>query len=251
MPNPRQNILLKIINDEGYCIVETLAEKLAVSTQTIRRDIKKLDDAGLVIRHHGGASSPSSIENVAYEVRKVTGISQKNAIAGKIASLIPDNCTVFIAIGTTAEAIAKQLTNKKSLQVITNSLRVANILHNSPTVDVWIPCGKIKTSNGGIIGKEAMNFITNFRFDYFIGSAGSVDSDGTLLEYDLNEVAIAQHVIKSSRNVFLAMDSSKFIPKGSIELCHLNNISALFTDKNPPIGISKLMANQSINLHIC
>lgn len=251
MTNPRQDKLLQLVIDKGYCTVEDLAEALQVSTQTIRRDIKKLSDERLIVRHHGGASSPSSTVNLDYEIRKVSETDEKNAIGERIADIIPDNSTVFLTIGTTAEIIATHLLKKSNLQIITNSLRVANVLHSNKSFDVLIPSGKIRATNGGIVGTEALDFINNFRFDYLITSAGSIDVDGTLLEYDLNETAIAQSVMKSARNVFVALDSTKYTPKGSIELGHIGDATIFFTDINPPDDIQEVLNQTRVQLEVC
>jgi DeoR/GlpR family transcriptional regulator of sugar metabolism len=249
--NPRQKKLLNLINETGYCSVEELAEQLEVSTQTIRRDIKKLHEERLLIRHHGGASSPDTKTNLDYEVRKDIDTEQKNAIAEKIASVIPDNSTIFITIGTTSEAVALHLLNKSNLQIITNSLRVANILHRNPSFDVLIPSGKIKAFNGGIDGTEAISFISKFRFDYLITSTASIDVDGTLLEYDLNESLITQNAMGSARHVMIALDSSKFIPKGSIEMGHIRDAHYLFTDEELPPDLASSVASTDTELVIC
>lgn len=251
MTNPRQDKLLQLVIDKGYCTVEELAETLDVSTQTIRRDIKKLSDERLIVRHHGGASSPSSTVNLDYEIRKVSETEEKNAIGTRIAEMIPDNSTVFLTIGTTTEVIASHLLKKSNLQVITNSLRVANVLHSNKSFDVLIPSGKIRASNGGIVGTEAIDFIKNFRFDYLVTSAGSIDEDGTLLEYDLNETAISQSVIKSARNVYVALDSTKYTPKGSIELGHISEATVFFTDEMPPDDIKEVLDQSRVKLEIC
>lgn len=251
MTNPRQDKLLQLVIDKGYCTVEELAEILQVSTQTIRRDIKKLSEERLLVRHHGGASSPSSTVNLDYEIRKVSETDEKNAIGERIAQMIPDNSTIFLTIGTTTEVIASHLLKKSNLQIITNSLRVANVLHSNKSFDVLIPSGKIRAKNGGIIGTEAMEFINNFRFDYMITSAGSMDEDGTLLEYDLNETAIAQAVMKSARNVFVALDSTKFVPKGSIELGNISEATVFFTDSQPPSDITAMLEQTNVKLEIC
>ncbi|WP_417561458.1 DeoR/GlpR family DNA-binding transcription regulator [Marinomonas sp.] len=251
MTNPRQDKLIQLVNDKGYYGVEELAELLDVSTQTIRRDIKKLSNDRLVIRHHGGASSPATKNNLDYEVRKVSDTDQKHAIGQAIADMIPDGSTVFITIGTTAEIIASHLANKTNLQVITNSLRVASVLHTNKSMDVLIPSGKVKAFNGGIVGTEAMDFISNFRFDYLITSAASIDIDGTLLEYDLNETLITQTVMKSSRHVLVAMDSSKFIPKGSITLANIQDVTSFFTDTQPSPSIEAAAKQGETKLVIC
>ena len=251
MTNPRQDKLIHLVNDKGYYSVEELAELLEVSTQTIRRDIKKLSNERLVIRHHGGASSPATKTNLDYETRKVSDTEQKQAIGKAIAEIIPDNSTVFITIGTTAEVIASHLAKKKNLQVTTNSLRVANVLHSNDSIDVLIPSGKVKAFNGGIVGTEAMDFISNFRFDYLITSAASIDVDGTLLEYDLNETMITQQVMKSARHVIVALDSSKFIPKGSITLANIKDTTYLFTDAQPSPSIEAAAKQGDTELVIC
>lgn len=251
MTNPRQDKLIQLVNEKGYYSVEELAELLNVSTQTIRRDIKKLSNDHLVIRHHGGASSRATKENLDYEVRKVSDTEQKHAIGKAIAELIPDNSTVFITIGTTAEVIASHLAKKKHLQVITNSLRVANVLHTNKSIDVLIPSGKVKAFNGGILGTEVVEFISNFRFDYLITSAASIDVDGTLLEYDLNETMITQTVMKSARHVFVAMDSSKFIPKGSITLANIKDVTYFFTDKPLSPSVEAAAKQGETELVIC
>jgi DeoR/GlpR family transcriptional regulator of sugar metabolism len=249
--SPRQDKLLQLVIDKGYCTVEELADFLQVSTQTIRRDIKKLSEEKLLVRHHGAASSPATMVNLDYEIRKVSETTEKNAIGERIAQMIPDNSTVFLTIGTTAEVIASHLLNKNDLQIMTNSLRVANILHGNKNFDVLIPSGKIRASNGGISGADALAFTRNFRFDYLITSAGSIDEDGTLLEYDLNETAITQSVIKSSRNVFVALDSTKFIPQGSIELCNIKEATVFFTDKEPLADVKTVLKENNVQLEIC
>lgn len=251
MTNPRQDKLIQLVNDKGYYSVEELAEMLEVSTQTIRRDIKKLSDDRLVIRHHGGASSPSTKTNLDYEVRRVSETDQKHAIGKAIADMIPDNSTVFITIGTTAEVIASHLASKSNLQVITNSLRVANVLHSNKSIDVLIPSGKVKAFNGGIVGTEALDFISNFRFDYLITSAASVDVDGTLLEYDLNETLMTQTVMKSARHVLVALDSSKFTPRGSIELGNIKDATFFFTDVELPSNLDAAVKQGDTQVIVC
>ena len=251
MASPRQDKLLQLVIDKGYCTVEELAETLEVSTQTIRRDIKKLSEERLLVRHHGGASSLSSTVNLDYEIRKVSETNEKNTIAERIAQMTPDNSTVFLTIGTTTEVIASHLLKKNNLQIITNSLRVANVLHRNKSFDVLIPSGKVSAKNGGIVGTDAVDFISNFRFDYIITSAGSIDQDGTLLEYDLNETSIVQTVLKSARNIFVALDSTKFVPKGSIELGNISEATAFFTDSTPPDDIVSLLEQHHVRLEIC
>ena len=99
--NPRHDQLLMLIAERGYMNIDELANLLDVSTQTVRRDIRKLSEQGLITRHHGGAGRASSVVNTAFEQREVSQTEEKKAIAEAVADYIPDGSTIFITIGTT------------------------------------------------------------------------------------------------------------------------------------------------------
>ena len=113
--NPRHDQLLTLIADRGYMNIDELAQLLDVSTQTVRRDIRKLSEQGLITRHHGGAGRASSVVNTAFEQREVSLTEEKRAIAEAIADYIPDGSTIFITIGTTVEHVARALLNHNHL----------------------------------------------------------------------------------------------------------------------------------------
>ena len=248
--NPRHERLVNYINDKGYASVEELATQLDVSAQTIRRDIKRLALQKLLIRHHGGAGRCSSVVNLDYEVRQVSETEEKEAIAEAIAAAVTDNSTVFVSIGSTTEIIANHLLKRSGLRVITNSLRVANVLYSKPDFDVMVPGGKLRHNNSGIIGTMALDFVQKFRVDYLITSLGSIDTDGTMLDYDFNEVAIVQAVMKTARNTFIAADSTKFTTTAAVEIGNLKDVTALFTDKEPPADLKKLLVTNNVQLNV-
>lgn len=103
--NPRHDRLLMLIDERGYMNIDELASLLEVSTQTVRRDIRKLSEQGLITRHHGGAGRASSVVNTAFEQREVSWTQEKKAIAEAVADYIPDGSTIFITIGTTVEQV--------------------------------------------------------------------------------------------------------------------------------------------------
>lgn len=82
--NPRHDQLLMLIAERGYMNIDELANLLDVSTQTVRRDIRKLSEQGLITRHHGGAGRASSVVNTAFEQREVSQTEEKKAIAEEI-----------------------------------------------------------------------------------------------------------------------------------------------------------------------
>lgn len=243
--NPRHDQLLTLIADRGYMNIDELAQLLDVSTQTVRRDIRKLSDQGLITRHHGGAGRASSVVNTAFEQREVSWTEEKKAIAEAIADFIPDGSTIFITIGTTVEHVARALLNHNHLRIITNSLRVAHILYKNPRFEVMVPGGTLRAHNGGIIGPAATAFVSGFRADYLVTSVGAIEHDGTLLEFDVNEASVAQAMMAHSRHLLLAADHTKYHASAAVEIGNVSQMTALFTDEVPGAALLNLLkANQ-------
>lgn len=248
--NPRHDHLITLITERGYMNIEDLALILDVSTQTVRRDIRKLSDMGLISRHHGGAGRASSVINTAFEQREISYTNEKMAIARDIADYISDGSTLFITIGTTVEHIARALEVRKNLRIITNSLRVAHILYKHTEFEVMVPGGTIRPHNGGIIGPSAVAFVEGFRADYLITSMGALENDGSILEFDVNEAAIVKAMIAHSRHLLLAADHTKYHSSAAVEIGNVSQASALFTDQQPPAQLASRLKQSQVEVHI-
>ena len=109
----RHRQILELAKQQGFLATEELARIFDVTTQTVRRDINMLCDAGLMRRFHGGAGPASSVENVDYSSRQVLNHEAKIRIAQSVVAQIPDNASLFINIGTTTEEVAKALENRQ------------------------------------------------------------------------------------------------------------------------------------------
>ena len=108
--NPRQLQLLQIVQQRGTVTVESLAESLSVTLQTVRRDVQKLADEGLLTRFHGGVRVPgSTVENIAHLQRLQLNAPEKKRIARSIAAAVPNDCSLILNIGTTTESVARAL----------------------------------------------------------------------------------------------------------------------------------------------
>ncbi|MIH14034.1 DeoR/GlpR transcriptional regulator [Salmonella enterica subsp. enterica] len=246
--NPRHDRLLMLIDERGYMNIDELASLLEVSTQTVRRDIRKLSEQGLITRHHGGAGRASSVVNTAFEQREVSWTQEKKAIAEAVADYIPDGSTIFITIGTTVEQVARALLNHNHLRIITNSLRVAHILYNNPRFEVMVPGGTLRPHNSGIIGPSAAAFVAGFRADYLVTSVGAIESDGALLEFDVNEASVVKIMMAHSRHILLAADHTKYHASAAVEIGNVSQITALFTDEYPGPALQNLLQSQQIEV---
>jgi len=135
----------------------SLVEHFGVTPQTIRRDLTELSDTGELDRVHGGAILPSTTVNIAYNERRILNQPSKVDIARACAAMIPNDCAIFLNIGTTTEAVATELLKHEGLLVVTNNVNIASILSANKQVDVVITGGQLRRSDGGLIGEIARN----------------------------------------------------------------------------------------------
>ena len=246
-PNPRQSDLLEEVRARGSVSVEALAERFGVTLQTVRRDVKLLSDEGLLARFHGGVRVPASTtENIAYRQRQKLNESAKQRIARAVARAVPENCSLIINIGTTTEAIARELLRHKGLRVITNNLNVAAILSDNPDCEVIVAGGVVRGRDRGIVGEATVDFIAQFKVDIALIGISAIESDGTLRDFDYREVKVAKAIIGHSREVWLAADHSKFNRPAMVAVAQLAQIDALFTDRAPPDAFGGLLGEAGV-----
>ncbi len=246
-PNPRQLELLEQVLARGTVSVEDLAAFFSVTLQTVRRDVKLLSDAGLLARFHGGVRVPSSTtENLAYRQRQLLNEAAKQRIARAVAQEIPEGCSLIINIGTTTEAIARELLRHKGLRVITNNLNVAAILSDNTDCEVIVTGGVVRSRDRGIVGEATVDFIRQFKADIGLIGISGIEGDGSLRDFDYREVKVAQTIIQHSREVWLAADNSKFNRPAMVELARLNQVDRLYTDAPPPSPFPDLMSDAGV-----
>ena len=242
----RHEQIVELVNAKGFVSVEDLAAHFDVTPQTMRRDINTIASENRVRRFHGGASAAPSTQNTEYTKRKHMQSPEKARIAKCVAAHIPDHASLFINIGTTNEAIARELLNHTGLKIITNNLHVAAIVSGKEDFDVIIAGGKVRSRDGGIIGEATMDFVQQFRVDYGIIGISGVDDDGSLLDFDYQEVRVAQALIRNSRQVMLACDHTKFGRHAMIRLGDLGDIHVLVTDREPEDHFQSLLRDKGV-----
>lgn len=250
-PNPRQLTLLSVVQAQGSVTVEQLAETLGVTLQTVRRDVQRLADEGMLARFHGGVRVPSSTtENIAHQQRESLNAEGKSRIARAVAAVVPNDCSLILNIGTTTEAIARALLHHSGLRVITNNLNVASILSTNPKCEVIVVGGVVRGRDQGIVGEAAVDFIRQFKVDLALIGISGIEADGTLRDYDYREVKVAQTIISHAREVWLAADISKFNRPAMVEVATLSQIDRLFTDAPPPDPFATLLADAQVRLDV-
>ncbi len=251
MSNPRQLQLLEVVRARSSVTVEALAETLQVTLQTVRRDVQRLAEAGLLTRFHGGVRVPSSTtENIAHQERTSLHAEGKARIAKAVAAQVPNDCSLILNIGTTTEAIARALLQHKGLRVITNNLNVAAILSGNPQCEVIVAGGVVRTRDRGIVGEAAVDFIRQFKVDLAIIGISSIEADGSLRDFDYREVKVAQTIIQQAREVWLAADASKFNRPAMVEVARLSQLDRLFTDAPLAEPFPSLLAEADVRCDV-
>lgn len=244
--------ILDLARREGRVAVEALAARFGVTVQTIRRDLADLAEAGRLARVHGGAVLPSGVSNIGYEERRAQNQPAKAAIGRACARDLPDGASVFLSIGTTAEAVARELVRHRNLMVVTNNLNVAQILAAASDCEVIVTGGRLRPADGGMVGDLAVAAVERFRFDIAVIGCSALDPGGDLLDFDLAEVAGARAIIARSRQVRLVADHTKFHRRAPVRIASLAQVDAFYTDRPPPGDVAaRCRDDWGAEVHVC
>ena len=246
----RQSEIVEIARADGRVVVEDLAQRFDVTLQTIRRDLTELADAGLLDRVHGGAVLRTGVSNLGYAERRTMNEAAKAAIAKACAAAIPNNCSIIINLGTTTEAVARELLHHSNITVITNNMNVANILVANPGCEIMVAGGAFRRSDGGLVGELTTQFFEQFKVDYAIIGSSALDADGDLLDFDLAEVRVSKTIIRQARRVFLVCDHSKLGRSAPARLASLSEISEVFTDQPLPTDLAQRCSDWGTKVNV-
>lgn len=246
--NTRQKAILNQIRQEGRVLVETLSEVFSTTPQTIRRDLQALEDTGEVVRFHGGAMLLPGVEYTSFETRRVIATQEKEMIGRAVAARIPANTMLMFNGGTTTAAIARALKDHKGLRIIVDSVLIANEIRGFQSIEVMVPGGSVRRSDGAVTGELALDFIRGFRADIAVVGAAALDSEGALLDFDQAEAVVTRTMMTHAKHVILAVDSSKFGRSAPVLIDWLSQVNTLVTDRCNHAEIMDLCDRHEVEL---
>ena len=246
--NERQEDIVGVARTRGRVTVDDLAVRFNVTPQTIRKDLNELCEQRVLKRVHGGAVIASTVENMAYEARKFMSFRQKQSIGAAAAAQIPNRSSLFINIGTTTEEVANCLVNHEHLLIITNNLNVAMNMRKHSNIDVIVVGGPVRRSDGAVVGLEAVEMIKRFKVDTAIIGASSIDEQGTLLDYDMQEVHVSRAIIENARRVLLVCDKTKFDRTAPVRIAHLSEVHTFVTDRLTSPSLRQVCATHGVQV---
>lgn len=244
--SPRQSEIVKLARGMGRVVVDDLVARFEVTPQTIRRDLNELSDLGVLQRFHGGAVYAAGVANVGYESRRNISSEAKRLIGERAARMVPNNCSLFINIGTTTEEVARALHHHQGLMVITNNLNVAQLLRGHSHIEVMVTGGVLRHTDGGIVGEAAVDFIRQFKVDFAVMGVSAIDTDGSLLDYDFREVSVSRAIMNASRRSILVADAMKFSRSAPVRIGHISDLDFLVTDQPPEPELARICAEHHV-----
>src|SRR6478735_4783332 len=225
----RRRLLLDLIARQGFASLDELVKALGVSESTIRRDLEVLDLAGSIKRTHGGAVYTGEVRSMPpFDERTGTAVAEKRAIGQAAAALLQDGDTVLLDGGTTTLEVARALVGRR-VQVVTNSLPIAQLLASSQQTDLILIGGYVYPRTGVALGPLAIAMMQGIRVRKAILGAGGIMADGI---YNSNVLLVEteRQMMACGQEVVLVADHSKFGRQALAKLCELGDVEHLVVD---------------------
>jgi DeoR/GlpR family transcriptional regulator of sugar metabolism len=225
----RRGKLLEMVRTGGFASLRELADQLQVSESTVRRDLDSLEESGAAKRTHGGVfyTGPSP-KLPHFDIRQSHHWQKKREIAQAAAQLIDDGDTVMLDGGTTTYELALLLA-ARCVQVVTNSLPVANLFTTSDSADLVLIGGYVHTRTGVSLGPYANQMLADLNVRRAVLSVAGIH-DGGYYNSNLLLVETEQAMMRSADEVIVVADSTKFGHKSLAHLCDLGEIDVLVVD---------------------
>ncbi len=229
----RREYILERISQHNRISVADVAASLDVSEETVRRDLKDLEQENFLRRVHGGAISVSSNRDDPITKRVQKQAKEKSVIAKLAVGLLSDHTSIFLHIGSTTEALARQLGRFSDLRVYTNSLNVAQIAKVHFGVSVFVAPGKLRKHESDLVGYDTIAYLQDYYFDTAFMSVAGVDAERGFMDYDEDEVRVRQTLMTCARNIVVMADSSKFGKTANMRTVTFDRVDRFITDRKP------------------
>ena len=246
----RHGEILRLLNEEGTITIASLAERLGVSLETVRRDVKPLADDGSVLKMHGAVGLASIMGEAPFERRMRENAEAKRLIARMVAATIRDGEAIMLDTGTTTSFLARELLGHRRLTVVTNSSDIARTMATVNGNKVYMAGGELHSDSGAAFGISAIEFVSRFSVDHAVISIGAVDAAAGLTDYELEEAEFARMVLSRGQRSLIVTDHTKFGRQGLVRVCGFDGFSELATDQPPPPDIAAALTHAGARLTI-
>ena len=230
----RKHEILKKLQTEQRVLVSDLAAHYGVTEETIRRDLGKLEKEGHATKTYGGAIWGNSTKtDLSNTIRNKTNVEAKHTIAQLVASIVSDGDHLMLDDSSTSLYIAKQIKDKKELNVITNSVEIIVELSDIKGWNIYSTGGRLKQDSLALIGPQCQQMIQKFNVDKMFMSCKGLDIDAGITDSSEYHASAKQAMLASAAQKILVLDSSKFNKVSFVKIAEIADIDMVITDRRP------------------
>ncbi len=228
----RQSKILNLLKRDKRVEADRLALDFKVSRETIRRDLKILEERGLIQRTHGGALMNEQSKETPFEERRVSRIAEKRALCQAAVSLMVPGGSHFIDAGSTTAILGEFMGDLPEMSIVTNAVELAMTVRKvNPAIDVVLLGGTIASDVPATFGEMALRQLRNFHADVALVSPVGIDPSVGVSYYDLAEAELAGQMLENARQKVVIADASKcgVVSRAIVSEC--KHIDVLVTDE--------------------
>jgi DeoR family transcriptional regulator, fructose operon transcriptional repressor len=245
----RKAHILERISAEESLSVADLSETLGVSEMTIRRDLAELEKEGLLKRVHGGAvSSFGRSYEPPLTLRNAQSVAAKRAIARVAADMVTEGDSVALDVGSTVYEVARHLSQRRGLTVVTPSVRVLGLFLRNKDIRTIVTGGMLRPGEESLVGDLAAHAFRDLFVDKLFLGLGGIDAENGLTEYNWDDALVKRAMIRSAKEVIVVVDASKFQRTAFARIAELADIHVLVTDRPPPDKLAEALAARKVSV---
>jgi DeoR family glycerol-3-phosphate regulon repressor len=248
-PKQRQARALEAIERAGEVTVDGLAADFGVSPETVRRDLMLLAENGVVQRVHGGARRLRLHAEGTFEQRMDEAAAEKAKVARKLAQIITPGDTCLIDTGSTTLACAQALSEITDLTIVTNSVRIAQVMaRGSGMARVHLIGGIYDVDNGESVGADAIEQIARFHADYAIIGVAALDAAAGPSAANFDEASVARAMCFNARKIIIVAHAEKFVRQAAHKICRFDEIDMIVSDDAPADDLRRVLKSSGVIL---
>lgn len=247
----RHKYIIDTLNKEGFVKVADIASALNITMVTARKDLKQLEEKGLLYRTHGSASpaNPHIGDRTVSEKEKIR-VMEKASIGMAAARLIEENDSVIMNSGSTICAFAEKIDTESPLRIVTSSIKVSLILGEKKNINILQLGGRYRPRSMSVVGNYTLGILEKITCSKLFLGVDGVDAEFGVTTSNLEESELNIAMMNASLKTIVLCDSSKFGRKGFGKICNLDKIDIIVTDSGISGSMKKVLEENGIQLII-
>ena len=250
-PEERRLQIRSLVGENGHVSVDELSIRFEVSSVTIRTDLDRLEEEGVVKRTHGGAialASDESRTDPSFGERQLLYREEKEQIGAAAATLVKDGSTILLDASTTTLQMAKHIQQRQALTVVTNCLPIAMAFDDAPSVTVVILGGIVRPSSWSVVGNWINHILAEINIDRaFLGCKGITPDEG-LTDVNAWIIETKKALLAAARDSVILADRNKWGRVAFASFAAIDDVSTIVTDAGAPTAMVERVQARGVHV---